>query len=86
MKTFKEFKYTGSDGPIFESHEISHLNEAEILEAERVYKDLSEYIAEHGIENIDEGIFGKILGGIAGFVVGPAIGRIIARALGKTLP
>ena len=48
----------------------------------KLYKDLSDYIAEHGIENIDEGIFGKILGGVAGFIVGPAIGRIIARALG----
>lgn len=82
MKTFKEFKFDGGSGPIFESYEVSGLNEAEVAEAERVYRELSEHIMAHGIENLDEGIFGKIIGGLAGFVVGPAIGKIIANALG----
>lgn len=82
MKTFKEFKVKSEDRPIFESHEIAELNETEILEAERIYYELSEYIKENGIEKLDEGILGKIIGGVAGFVIGPAVGKIIAKALG----
>jgi len=78
MKTFKEHNVK----PIFEAHEVSELNEAEILEAERIYKELKEYIQANGIENVDEGILGRIIGGVAGFVIGPAIGKIIANALG----
>jgi hypothetical protein len=82
MKTFKEFKVRPDDTPIFEAHEVAELNEAEILEAERIYHELSDYVKENGIENLDEGILGKIIGGVAGFVIGPAIGKIIANALG----
>jgi len=78
MKTFKEFK----EKPIFESHQIEDLSESEVLEAERIYQELSDYIRENGIENLDEGILGKIIGGVAGFIIGPAIGKIIANALG----
>jgi len=79
METFKDFKY---NKPVFESHQVEGLNESEIKESERIYRELSEYIKEHGIENLDEGILGKIVGGLAGFVIGPAIGKIIANALG----
>jgi hypothetical protein len=78
MKTFKEHNYK----PIFEAHEVEGLNEAEILEAEKVYAELKDYIQKNGIENLDEGILGSILGGVAGFVIGPAVGRVIANALG----
>ena len=81
MKTFKEFKNPESK-PIFESHHVENLSESEVLEAERIYKEIEEYINENGIQNLDEGILGRIVGGIAGFVVGPAIGRIVANALG----
>jgi hypothetical protein len=81
MKSFKEFKYNPT-GPIFEAHEVEELNEAEVLEAERIYRELSAYIKEHGIDKLDEGILGKIVGGVAGFIIGPAVGKIIANALG----
>jgi len=83
MKTFNEFKNPNAESkPIFESYQIENLSESEVLEAERIYKELELYIAENGIQNLDEGILGKIVGGIAGFVIGPAIGRIVANALG----
>lgn len=82
MKTFREFQINPVDKPIFEAHEIAELNEAEVLEAERIYRELATYINENGIENLDEGILGKIIGGVAGFVIGPAVGRVIANALG----
>lgn len=83
MKSFKEFKVNPANArPIFESHEVEHLNEAEIKEAERIYVQVSEHLKENGIENIDEGFLGSILGGLAGFIVGPAIGKVIANALG----
>lgn len=80
MKSFIEFK--DNSGPIFETYEVEGLTESEVIEAERVYKELAEYIKENGIEKLDEGILGRIVGGLAGFVIGPAIGRIIASALG----
>ena len=80
MKSFIEFK--DQPGSIFESYEVEGLTEGEVVEAERVYRELSQYIKENGIENLDEGILGKIVGGLAGFVIGPAIGKIIASALG----
>ena len=82
MKTFKEFKFSGGNGPIFESAEVIGLNEAEVAIAERIYRELSEQIAIHGIEGIDEGLLGKIVGGVAGFIVGPALGKVVANALG----
>ncbi len=82
MKTFKEFKIDPSTGPIFEEHLLENLNEADILEAERIYQELAAYIKENGIENLDEGILGRIIGGVAGFVIGPAVGKIVANALG----
>jgi len=83
MKSFKEFKNPDENSKqIFESYQIENLSESEVLEAERIYKELELYIAEHGIQNLDEGILGKIVGGVAGFVIGPAIGRIVANALG----
>jgi hypothetical protein len=83
MKTFKEFKNPNIDSkPIFESHEVENLSESEVLEAERIYKEITVFVNENGIQNLDEGILGRIVGGIAGFVVGPAIGRIVANALG----
>lgn len=83
MKSFKEFKVNPAGvKPIFESHEVEHLNEAEIKEAERIYTQVSELLKEHGIQDLDEGILGSIFGGIAGFVIGPAIGKVIANALG----
>ena len=81
MKSFKEFKQPEAR-PIFESHEVEHLNEAEIKEAERIYTEVSALLKERGIENLDEGIISSIVGGIAGFIVGPAIGKVIANALG----
>lgn len=81
MKSFNEFK-TNGDRPIFESHEVAHLNEAEIKEAERIYTELSEVVKEKGLEGLDEGILGSIIGGISGFIIGPTIGKIIANALG----
>ena len=80
MKSFIEFK--DNPGPIFETYEVEGLTESEVVEAERVYKELAQYIKENGIEKLDEGILGRIVGGLAGFVIGPAIGRIIASALG----
>jgi len=80
MKTFKEFKYPAK--PIFESYELEGLNESEVKEAERIYQELTEYLKEHGIEDLDEGILGRIIGGVAGFVIGPAVGKVIANALG----
>ncbi len=80
MKSFIEFK--DHSRTIFESHEVEGLTEGEVVEAERVYRELTQYIKENGIENLDEGILGKIVGGLAGFVIGPAIGKIIASALG----
>jgi hypothetical protein len=79
MQTFKEFR---GEMRIFESHEVEHLTEAEVKEAERIYTEVSNLLKEHGIENVDEGILGSIIGGIAGFVVGPAVGKVIANALG----
>jgi hypothetical protein len=80
MKSFIEFKEL--PGKIFESYEIEGLNENEVSEAERVYQELTAYIKENGIENLDEGILGKIVGGLTGFVIGPAVGKIVANALG----
>ena len=80
MKSFIEFKE--HPGPIFESYEVEGLSESEVMEAERIYRELSQYIKENGIENLDEGILGKIIGGLTGFVIGPAVGKIIASALG----
>lgn len=79
MQTFKEFK---GELRIFEKHEVEHLTESEVQQAERVYTEFSQVLREHGIENLDEGILGSIFGGIAGFVVGPAVGKVIANALG----
>jgi hypothetical protein len=81
MQSFREFKDPALK-PIFESYEVEHLSEAEVKEAERVYKELSEHIKKHGFEGIDEGLLGTIVGGLAGFVIGPAVGKIIANALG----
>ena len=80
MKTFKEFK--NPTKPIFESYEVDALSESEVLEAERVYRELAAYIKENGINNLDEGILGKIVGGLTGFIIGPAVGKIVANALG----
>jgi len=82
MKTFKEFKFNTNETQIFESYEIEHLNEAETVEAERIYRDLTAYINENGIASVDEGILGTLVGGAAGFIIGPAIGKVIANALG----
>ena len=83
MKSFKEFKNPEENSkPIFESHHVENLSESEVLEAERIYKEIAIFVNENGIQNLDEGILGRIVGGIAGFVVGPAIGRIVANALG----
>lgn len=83
MKTFKEFKNPSETfKPIFESYEVENLSESEVLEAERIYKELSEYIQKNGIQTIDEGLLGKIVGGVAGFIIGPAVGKIVANALG----
>jgi hypothetical protein len=82
MKTFKEFKSKPDSTPVFESHVISELNEMEILEAERIYHELSEYVEKNTFDNLDEGILGKIIGGAAGFIIGPAVGKVIAKALG----
>jgi hypothetical protein len=83
MKTFNEFKNHPTESkPIFESHHVENLSESEVLEAERIYKEIELYVAENGIQNLDEGILGRIVGGVAGFVIGPAIGRIVANALG----
>lgn len=79
MKSFREFR---GEMQIFERHEVEHLNEAELKEAERVYTEVSNLLQSHGIENVDEGILGSIIGGIAGFIVGPAVGKVIANALG----
>ena len=80
MKTFKEFKNPTT--PIFESYEVDTLSESEVLEAERVYRELAAYIKENGINNLDEGVLGKIIGGLTGFIIGPAVGKIVANALG----
>lgn len=79
MKTFDEARQVNL---LQESVDLSYLTEAEVVEAERIYKELQEAIEIHGIENIDEGILGTIIGGAAGFLLGPTIGKIIANALG----
>lgn len=82
MKTFKEFQIEPVSRSIFEAHEVTDLNESEVMDAERIYRELVMHIKENGIETLDEGILGKIVGGVAGFVIGPAVGKVIANALG----
>lgn len=79
MKTFEESKRIQL---LQESVDLSYLNENEIAEAERIYRELQEAVEIHGIEGIDEGILSSIIGGAAGFLIGPTIGKIIANALG----
>jgi len=85
MKNYKEFIGHENTKPIFEAHEIEDWNQTDILEGERIYGELMAIYEQEGIEgleNLDEGLFGKILGGVAGFVIGPSIGKVIAKALG----
>jgi hypothetical protein len=79
MKTFEESQKVYL---LQESIDLSHLNEAEVAEAERIYKELQEAVEIHGIDGIDEGILASIIGGVTGFIVGPTVGKIIANALG----
>jgi len=79
MKTFEEARNIAL---LQESVDLSHLTDDEVLEAERIYKEIQEAVEIHGIQNIDEGILGTIIGGAAGFLLGPTIGKIIANALG----
>jgi len=80
MKSFKEFKT--HDQIIFESHEVEHLTQDQIIEAEQKLKEAIALIKEKGINNMDEGFLGTLLGGAAGFLLGPMVGRVIANALG----
>lgn len=79
MKTFDEAR---SLAFLHESVCLKHLTESEIVETERIYKELHEAIEIHGIGGISEGILSSILGGAAGFLLGPTIGKIIANAMG----
>lgn len=85
MKNYKEFIGKKDHGKIFEAHEVEDWTNLDILEGERIYDEMMAiYEAEglEGLNNLDEGIFGKILGGAAGFIVGPTVGKVIAKALG----
>lgn len=77
---FKELQE--SSQPIFESETIEHLTEDERKQAEEIYIRLRQYLTEHEIKEIDEGIIGSIVGGAAGFLAGPALGKAVAHALG----
>lgn len=79
MKTFEEARHVKL---LQEDMDLSYLTEEEIVESERIYKELQEAVEIHGIQNIDEGILSTIIGGAAGFFLGPTIGKIIANALG----
>jgi hypothetical protein len=79
MKTFEEARTVKL---LQEGMDLSYLNESELIEAERIHKEIREAIEIHGIQGIDEGILGSIIGGAAGFLAGPALGKIIANALG----
>ena len=80
METYN--KSNGKEDSIFESHITKDWRNIDIIDAERIYEDLSIEIDKNGIESIDEGFLGKVLGGVGGFIAGPAIGKVIASALG----
>lgn len=78
---------------IFEEKEVSdaiekneeprELTEDEKEKAKQIAKDIIEE-AERvgGVDNIDEGFFGKAFGTVAGWLVGPTLGEVVANALG----
>jgi len=77
---FKEVQENYS--PVFEAHEVVGLTPEQVKEAEEIYYELEEYLKDHGLEDLDEGVLGKIIGGVTGFLAGPAVGKTIAKALG----
>lgn len=81
MQNYLEF----NNEPIFEAEIIEGWTDEEVVEAERIYYELSNILENEGVEgleNIDEGLLKKLVGGAAGFIVGPSIGKVIAKALG----